>query len=618
MSVRERAGLLAGEKVFLSRHVDEPYTRRYVDVASERIDIPGDPGSILVDPEVRRWHVDDWSAGEGEDRWLNDGTYNTSDGVRPKAQGRGLIQGPARGRSQDNTGIADFQDGRILGYGRGSVWTLIDGDAYKWLAATEKWSAAVTTGAVGSDATSLGEVDSPGGADWIYSGHEDLKIYRWKSASNETHYDTGTGDDFTYAPVVIPWGASLYALDGDDLYSIDRTTADTRTKVADVGGRSDEYLADTACYNRASTSDVGPIWMQRLDNGQTFIHQYNVASDTHSIIGRLANDFVFPYDIHFANGFIFVAYRYAPESTMDGEAWIYFQRGAQKGQLGPIRATGAEGTPILLAGAIDNELIFHYSKALWSYSFSTGAIVYLAEQFSTGQAFAAITFGRRVFVSDISASHYVDTWDFEEYNTGQSSQTLETGRYHMGFPGVDKVLLDLVVVTDPLPANTTVTLSYSADGGSWAAMGDVHDVDGAQQFVWEFSDSASAVTGTEFEFSIGLTTSTSTSTATVRSITARAMANERNVEWFLNLDLTNAIGEGDDPSQSELVRRLEAIRDADALVDFEDPWLSDLHDDPESFLVRVKEIRFPDASVEGQQTVFVRLREVPENTEEGV
>ncbi len=608
MSVRERVGTLDGEPISLARWTDEPYTRRYVDQSSERIDIPGDPGAILTDPEVRRWHIDDWTSGEGEDRWLNDGTYNTSKTVRPKPTGRGLVLGPEGFLTQDSTGSSDQTNINVLGYARGDLWGAYQASAYRWN--ITKWGSAVATGASTNNVTSLAEADTTAKFDWIYIGLDNGAIRRFKpNGTNEEHFDTVT-DPFTYAPVVAAYKGDLYALDGDILYRIDTTTADTRTEVHDPTGRSDDYLGSSWPYNRMCVTDNGVAWIQRLDNGPILIHHYNVETDTHSVISRMPN-FVWPYDIFFDQGFIFVSYRYGPGYEEVGDGYIYFVRGNQRGSIGPLRdIDGANSTPILFCGTYGSEILFYHSGDLWAYSFATGGIYNLADRVSTGaHPKTAAFYGSSAFIAGSGTSRKVDEWDMTLYND-DTVLSLETGLYHLGFPGVNKALLEVTVYTDPLPATTSVEMWYRPDGDSnLTKLTGAHDTDDATSFTWTVSDTDLSVTGYEFELSVELTTGTTTVTPLVRSITATSMAIDRNLEWFLNIDVTNATGEGDDPSVSELIRRLVAIKDAAGVIKLVDPWFVDEYATAEEFSVRVKDIRFPDAGTEGQQAVFVRLRE---------
>jgi len=611
VSVRDRVGTLDGEPVSLARWTDEPYTRRYVDQSSERIDIPGDPGAILTDPEVRRWHIDDWTGGEGEDRWLNDGTYNTSGSVRPRPTGRGLVLGPKVTTTQDSTGAADETDIQVLGYARGDLWGCYQANAYRWNNSTERWGAAIATGASTNNVTSIAEADTTAKFDWIYVGLDNDTIRRFKpNGTNEEHYGTATGDDFNYPPVVAAYKSDLYALDGDVLYRIDTGTADTRTEVHDPTGRSDDFFDDTWPYNRMCVTDTGVAWFQRLDNGPIFIHHYNVETDTHEVISRMPN-FVWPYDIYFDQGFIFVSYRYGPGYEEIGDGYIYFVRGNQRGSIGPLRdRDGLNSTPILFCGTYGSEIIFYHSSNVWAYSFATGGLYNLADRVVTGtQPKTAAFYGESGFVAGLGTTRKCDRWDLNEYDD-DTFLSLETGLYHLGFPGVNKALLEVTVYTDPLPSTTSVEMWYRNDGDSnFTKLDNAHDTDDDTEFTWLVSDTDTSVTGFEFELSVELTTGTTTVTPVVRSITATSMAVDRNLEWFLNIDVHNPTGEGDDPSVSELIRRLVAVKDAGGVIKFTDTWFIDEYTAAEEFSVRIKDIRFPDVGAEGQQAVFIRLRE---------
>jgi hypothetical protein len=66
---RDRKGSLATFDIYLAKWRERPYIRRYVDVLPDRQDIPGDPGKINSDTDLRRWHIDSWEGGNNHELW---------------------------------------------------------------------------------------------------------------------------------------------------------------------------------------------------------------------------------------------------------------------------------------------------------------------------------------------------------------------------------------------------------------------------------------------------------------------------------------------------------------------------------------------------------------------
>ena len=515
---------------------DQQYRRRYLPVDPEGGVISEEPG-LHADSKVRLWVIRSWQGGEGETRWQRGrNTFRQSDGVTLVEIGDGL-QLSRRTEATDAAGGGDFQDGRRFGLGLGSLWTVEDGHGYEWDRTDEHWDAGITTGAGTSNATSLTDGDDT----WMYSGHEDGSIHRWKSGSNEEHYaGSGSGDDFAYAPLVRSWGGRLFALDGDDLYEIDKVTADTRTIVADVQGSSDAYLTNTPwSYNRMSLSDKGPIWLQRLDNGQTFIWEYNVANDSQEIIGKLSVDFAYPYSIFYTQGFVFVGFRYANAHDQAGKAYLHFNRGAQRGVAGPYRVPSGDSSskPVLIAGQIGDDLITYFDGKVWAYNLTDAGVREIgSETLSGGPPEDAITFGQEIFVGP-----YTDN-EIERYlaDAYVASGTLDTGRFDFDYPGLEKLLLDVGVVTDPLPASTTVGMSVAIDGGSVQALSGTHSTDNDRRYTWAASSPGSDLIGYEFDLRVTLGTSAQANTPTVRQMWATVTGVAHRIEIICAVDCSEA------------------------------------------------------------------------------
>jgi len=590
------------------RMVGERYRDEYRPVDPNLKFLPNDPTALVAEQGVAYWAMREWKAGEGADRWNPESPgFHVSSNVTRKRTGEGLVLGAAQSTAWDSTGAAIFNDGQRFGYGLGKLWTATDANGYSWDVTNAKWSAAIATGGGANNMTSMTDGDDT----YIYSGFDNLTIRRWKTGTQASHYATGTGDDFVNDPVLRSFDGTLYALDGDDLYEIDKTVADTRTLKVDVTGSSAVYLAAQPwCFGRMSLSDVGPIWLQRLDNGQTFIWQYNVYQDVGQIVGKLPSDFAFPYSIFFTAGFIFVAYREADAHATAGNAHIYYQRGAQRGVLPLVRSTTGTtaSKPILIAGVDGDDLIFYYDAAVWAYNFTDGGLFQLSAATLTGTPQDAITLGASTFITPVTNganTAAVERFDRLNYTTGVA--TIESGIYDFTYFDVPKILTTLTVITDPLPANTSVSAAYQVDTGSWVALTGAHDTDGATAYSWTVSTNSSTVRGRNFGIRFTLNTTATASTPTLRGWTARAVTAADNRRILMEVDVST----DDEQDTSVLLTGLRALKAAQNVVLLTLPFEGYEHQAAQSIDVVVRDLILPDAqSPSAQPSAIVVVQAV--------
>jgi len=349
-----------------------------------------------------------------------------------------------------------------------------------------------------------------------------------------------------------------------------------------------------------------------LDNGQTFIWEYNVSLDTDSRIGKLPVDFAIPYSIFWANGFVFVGFRYASTHSQVGEAYIYYQRGSQRGVAGPLRkASGVSAsTPVLIGGMIGDDLLIYFDGAVWAYNLSAGGIYQLAMSTTTSLTGIrqASTFGKDLFLSNLNNAGRVERMDTQTYTTGTASW--QSGRFDFGYQGIDKILLDITVVTEPLPLLTSITCSVSVEGGTAEALTGTFTGDGTStSHIWTASTAAASKVGKDFEIILALATTSAAVTPTIRSVTARAIGAERQRTWGMELDSGTWLGasEGKAPRSSDVLADLKAIGEYNGLGSFENPWDVEEWDRPVTYTVLV--VSLQTAEAEGQPIAVLELRE---------
>lgn len=565
---------------------EEQYVRRYIPLTAETASQAGSDRIFSGEQGVRVWSVREFSAGVGFDVWKGDhGGYR--DGTAALTE---FEEGFTLPRLAETTELAAaaLTDGGVLGLALGGLWTCDDTLGYKWDPSTGDWDAGVSTGAAsGETATSLAD----GNDTYVYSGHNDGVIRRWKSGAADDWFSTFADD-----PVVVDFGGILFALDGDDLYEIDKGTQDTRTQRGDLTGSSAVYLAETPwCYNRLTVSDVGPVWLQRLDSGETHIWEYNVAEDVQQRIGRLPVAVSFPYSVAYANGFVYVGFRYAPSHASEGLGYLYYQRGAQRGVAGPFSrdVAASAGAPVLIAGMVGDDVVVLYGGTAYAYNLTTGGISQIGAV--DDSRWSARVFGRDVFAGG------GDNKNVQRLVDGKyaSSGVLLTGRHDMEYPGLRKRLLDVTVVTDPLPEDTSVGMTVIVDGAAPVALTGSHATDDAQRFTWAAASDSSDIVGYQFELRPVLATSDEDNAPVVRELIATASAAAHRVEWILAIDCSDMSWEEIDD--------LNAL--AGEIVEFVDDFQNRDSEDPDEFVVVVDQVLTPRMfDPEGDDHVVGRVR----------
>jgi hypothetical protein len=550
----------------------------------------------LADALTRTWHITKWSGGEGEDLWdAASAQYDTSSNVIPTPRGEGLILGPQNTTTtDDDTPPNTFADGVILAIIAGGLYATKDGSLHGWTPGTAVWGEAGTdTGGAAHLACSMCDAGVAGGKAYIgYADHNDIRTCI-PGGANAEHYATGT---FTYDPVVKVYDGHLYALDGDDLYEI--TAANTRVLVAETSSYGNNYLTSTPAqtYNRLCATDTGLAWYTVSDNGQCFLWEYLEAEDYARKVGKLPVDGVYPYSMFFASGYLFVAFRYASAHAQQGEAFIYYQRGGQRGIAGPVRNIAGATTaskPIVFAGMIGDDLFFTYNAGLWAYNLSAGSLVChgvsLTTDATTGGT--AITFGKDIFVGNMNAAGNVERWNTTAYTTAVAS--IDSGRWDFDYMGIRKVLLNVRAVFEPLPANTTITCAVSANGGAFTTLTGTATGDGAlTTYVWAASSATGSIAGYDFEVRLLPKATAATVTPTIRSITAQATSGDKRRAWQIALHPSSVRtgSAGDNPRSSDILADLRAVAATGAPVLFTNPWEVEEWDAPSTHTVMIGDV----------------------------
>ena len=572
--------------------LDQPrYERRYIPVTPASREIIGSDAKVAEESTVAEWHIDDWAAGEGDLHWRNNGRYNVSSGAGPVSDGTGVTVNALVEATNDTGGGTAMTDAGILARAAGRFVTADDmsGTLFFWNDTNEEWDVGWTIGGSGSDDVfSIAAVDDT----HIFVSDIDGSIREVQYGSNAEHYAA-------WGPEMVSFLGQLYGLWGNSLADIDTSTTDTRTVVVDVGGTTDRL---DEFKRRLTTSDVGPIWLAPLNDGRTYIYEYNAADDTGYIVGALPDD-VKPYDIWFHSGIYFATFRYAADHPLSGDAWLYYQIGGQRGVAGPIRSlTGTTASKaITIAGVVGDRLYMVFDGALWAYDLSSGGISMAAR--SVPDPRTTMVYGSDVHIATGSTAHRII---LDQYDTGADAE-LTTGRHDFGYLGLNKILTRVTVTCESaLATGETVGLAYSVDGGSYTTASGTMSA-GETAKTWTISTSSTTVRGIEFELKLLPTANTSASAPKIVAVTAEAIGSESRLEWVMQID----VSDNNEQHGQSIIDGLKTLKTGHQVVSFTDPWNVLDYTAPETFDVTVEECNIPDTRAPGGNPMaLIRLRAV--------
>ena len=596
-----RSGKIGALAVRLAPPTDETpaYQRRYVPVTPASREIVGADTKVAADTTIAEWHIDDWSAGEGDIQWRDRGRYNESVALGPKSDGSVLVAGFNYEQLKNTGGGTNFVNAEQMARGAGRLLAAADmsGKLYEWDDTNEEWDELWDIGGTGTDNVTGIAADAGVAATnniiFVAGAADDIR----KVQSASTAEWIADLDAMSAVPLT-SFDGILYTLRNSDLFKVDVDTAETTTRVADITVYIDRHADMTS---RITTSDVGPVWIVPVNNGRTYIWEYNAASDVSEIIAELPKD-IQPYDIAFYSGIYFVALRFAAKHTLPGDAYLYYQVGGQRGMAGPFRSpTGTTASkPLAIAGVVGDRLMVYYDTALWAYDISTGGISQVARTIAAPVGMA--TYGSDVFLVEGAAAHRVLT---TEYDTAAGAE-LTTGRHDFGYLGLVKTLTKVTVsCEDALATSETVGLAYAVDGGSFTtASGTMVATETTK--TWVISSNSATVRGVEFELKLTIKANTTAASPKVMSVTAEAVGSEDRVEWILALDLSDNTEQHGQP----ILDGLKTLKTNHTVVQFTDPWQVLDHTSAETFDVTVEEVNLPMTQPGAYPQAVIRLRGV--------
>ncbi len=572
----------------------ERYRRQLIPVTPASRQIPGSPDAVAPDTTIAQWSINDWSQGEGDVTWRDRGRFNTSTGLGPVSDGSGLVVGPELTTTQHDSGGGDFdQTQRIERAGSELLAGKDSNDnLYKWDETNNEWDNQwAIGGSTTGDVISIAAVDDTN----IYVGLSNGSIREVQSASNATHYATWGVN----TPHLTSYQGKLYGLHDLDLYEISTVATDTRTLKGDVSGTIAGFANDNA--RRLSSSDVGPIWTVPVNDGRTYLWEYNVADDSAYVVAELPRD-ALSYDAFFHEGIYFVSYRAASKTTETGDAFVFFASGGNRGSIGPFRspnAASASKTPSL-AGVVGDRLMVNYDGALWAYDLSSGGISHLGAFITAAGNNRGTVFGKDVFY--VVPAVRTERADTSIFDTTQG--TLDSGRYDFAYKGLRKMMTKVTVVCETaLVSSDAITVSVAVDGGSFTALsGSMSSGDVTKTFI--VATTSTNFEGFSFEIRVLVTAGSTAATPKIISIDSEAIGVESRLEWIMAVDVTDrelVVGQ-------TVLAGLETLRTAKAPVAFTNPFDDDVYATADSHTVTIEEVTFPQENAGGDDYVVVRVR----------
>lgn len=622
---RERTGRIGTLPIRLA-DLPRPYRHIYADTVEARRDVAGtDARAEAQRTTVREWKLDDWTGGFGNATWRPEqgNVYNIARNMMPEYRSTsysGLTLGPNVSTAADDSPATfspavagDLFYGRDVAETALTVYGIKNQALHPWLPSTSRFDAtAVTAGAAGTNID--GVADPEDGYLYVLDDIGDVYKVDPGGATNTLHADLSAMSSPKWGSAgntaILAYRGEVYLLGGQgDMHRLDRSTTNTSTRVVDAFYTTPVVAADFT--DRITTSDVGPVWFHPTISGVD-VWEYNVAEDSSSIIYRI-DEPVYPWGIAFYGGFVFIGYSTSLNSESPNVYLRYF-RGGQEGTLGPFIDT-AESYAVTFGGNYQGRFIIVKASEenspndpfeLFAYDLGAGARHHLATGINGTSTHAKAPgpprlLGKQLLVpSSSGASTYrVELVDLEAYSTASAGDAyLDTGRYDFDLPGTLKLLSDVTVNLDALPANTSVQIQYSLDGGAWQNNGIDITVDGTTSQT--FNMASQNDTFYELELRIMLNSTTSSAAPVIRSITARAIPVSVQEYWDIKVSLNPAnydTGFGADYVHPEdIAEQLATLKTTKQTVTFTNPWEvdQDSNDAAQTATVIVQTVDLPD------------------------
>ena len=188
-----------------------------------------------------------------------------------------------------------------------------------------------------------------------------------------------------------------------------------------------------------------------------------------------------------------------------------------------------------------------------------------------------------------------------------------TGRWHFGYPNVEKIFTTVAIDTNDLDSVDEITLAYSVDGGAFTSHATTFD-GAANTYEWTLSTNSATVQGKDLDLRFTVTDRATTDTDDLRfyRIRARSTSVQARREWQLVLDASDSSSAGHEQNDVAWLQELETLKTAKAVVQFSDPWQQYDEGTADTFDVIVEDVITPAAthSPDDMREAIVVLREI--------
>lgn len=571
-------------------------------------------------PDTLLYSWTDWSGGEGQLKFdpqnPNRSAYLGS--VSPFSQPGKLTLGPLLEDTSHNYQAAIAQVGGDLymvsevGPGDIYIWS---NPTFGWVDSTKSIGVAPVVGGVAGDSDNFYCLDS--GTNDVYV----LPVGGSLSVLNDQINSIAAG----YPYPTKAFGPYLYIYDIllSQIFEISKYTANTTTPETPILDLSTEGGTDQVGTGLGMLA-VGDssLFALQVVGDQTTI--WEIIPSTAAGVGfgdRLATVEGFVgHSVWTHMGMVFVAG--STGGIKETSAVLYFQPGGNYGTLGNIREQlTAKPTDVYFASEGAKKLV---ESAFCGAGYDIDGTLqefqmFLIDHVSGGYCVIAASDslfvdepdfisvldheGEFFFNADDATNAYTYRTNSEKY---AASGTAVSPLWDAGI-NEDKILASVRLHTEPLPANTSVEVEYSADGGAWTSIGTYSTTSGTST-EWVVSTDSATVSFKSIQFRLNLATSDNTVTPTVLSMEAQCRVVKGVRVYNLILDAYDDNSQAADSHRrgTRKIENLETAYETETVVDFKNGARSPLPDVYDQHDVVVDDFRVM-LRRPGQGLVSVRL-----------
>jgi hypothetical protein len=518
-----------------------------------------------VRPDLLLWSWTDWAEGEGQIKFdsTQPGRSLILEGVNFFGRPGNLFLGytatevlnSAASAFTVQTGLVVAKGGLYavgVGAGQDDYYAWDTGDNFSWQAGT---SMALTDGAISEQAI-CGDA-----ARFYFVKHGTDSVYHVVPAGAVTLLNDQTN---AVASQLIELGDYLYKYDVSGyIYELSKTVVNTTTPETAIHDFSASGGCDAAHFigNKIVAGD-NRVYALAVQGETTIIFEIVPSSSAGTGFGRELTriEGLVGESLWWHGGFLFWTGRDSePDATQGPNRSIYYyQPGQSWGTLGEVRSfqpaqpiTGSQiaaqagrlhTSAFVGVGTYDGRTAAQAALSLFEVDAVRGSFG------QSGRPLAALAAEQVpldvVYWNGLYVTAYKDlatgavfgqtVWDTSTYSTVSGVAISPEHDFDIT---TEKILHSIEIITEPLPASTTVTISYSLDGGSWTAI-TAFDTDNSVGGIVNISSSSATKSFRSMRLKVQLD-GTSSATPVLKAVNVRASLDTRVNVWSLLLDCTD-------------------------------------------------------------------------------